>query len=391
MSSVCSLVLNSVSSDARVLKQAQSAANDGHSVTIVCIREKPDDCYRETINGGVKIIRCDYLPQTMQDKKLRRLPAPLRKLSGMLAMLLAICQVKPYILHCHDVYTLPLGAVAKTLLRCRLIYDAHEIYEHAAGNNDNHARKFRLVHRAFAGFCDGFVTINSSLAAWYGHHYPALPKAVVVMNATTQQEPIAYDGRLHRAAGLPPEVKILLVQGGLTPHRGLEKVAESSAHLPPEWAVVMMGNGCLRESLSQTAEKLRVNSNLPHAPLVLIPAAPLKELPQWTAGASIGLIPYENTGLNHWFCTPNKLWEYPGAGVPVLASPFPEMKKMITSYGFGWLLDDDWKAAELADQVTKISSNEIVERQNCCKRFVDSENWNKYALRLLALYRQLGA
>lgn len=79
--------------------------------------------------------------------------------------------------------------------------------------------------------------------------------------------------------------------------------------------------------------------------------ATMAELPLWTAGATVGLIPYMNRGLNHWYCTPNKLWEYPSAGVPVLASPFPEMMKLIQAHGFGWALAPNWDAAGLAAQV----------------------------------------
>ncbi|HYE68658.1 MAG TPA: hypothetical protein VEA58_08600, partial [Anaerovoracaceae bacterium] len=47
--------------------------------------------------------------------------------------------------------------------------------------------------------------------------------------------------------------------------------------------------------------------------VVFIPPAPQNDLALWTAGGTIGIIPYEKIGLNHWFCTPNKLWEYPNA------------------------------------------------------------------------------
>ncbi len=47
-----------------------------------------------------------------------------------------------------------------------------------------------------------------------------------------------------------------------------------------------------------------------------IPPAPQKELKSWTQGATLGIIPYEGKMLNHWIATPNKLWEYPSAGVP---------------------------------------------------------------------------
>jgi hypothetical protein len=48
-----------------------------------------------------------------------------------------------------------------------------------------------------------------------------------------------------------------------------------------------------------------------------------------TAGADVGVIPYRNVGLNNFFTSPNKLFEYCAAGVPVAASRFPELSKVV--------------------------------------------------------------
>src|SRR5690606_35834587 len=53
----------------------------------------------------------------------------------------------------------------------------------------------------------------------------------------------------------------------------------------------------------------------------IIDPVPQEELLLWTQGATVGAIPYPITCLNHWGCAPNKLWEYPGAGVPIIATP----------------------------------------------------------------------
>ena len=85
--------------------------------------------------------------------------------------------------------------------------------------------------------------------------------------------------------------------------------------------------------------------------VAMVPSAPHDELLTWTAGATLGTIPYENTGLNHLYCSPNKLWEYPAAGVPILASDMPEMKKKIETYGIGLTVDRALDPAEIATAV----------------------------------------
>jgi glycosyltransferase involved in cell wall biosynthesis len=106
----------------------------------------------------------------------------------------------------------------------------------------------------------------------------------------------------------------------------------------------------------------------------------------WTAGAKLGVIPYENAGLNHWFCTPNKLWEYPNAGVPIIASPFPEMRKVIEPNGIGWFLTDPLTAKSIATSINAISDGELAEAARNCRLFMQRDNWSTYSRRLKKAY-----
>ena len=76
---------------------------------------------------------------------------------------------------------------------------------------------------------------------------------------------------------------------------------------------------------------------MPGAPdrVVFLPGVPNSDLKYWTAGATLGVILYENTCLKHLFCTPNKLWEHPAAGVPILATDLKEIAKMVSDHGTG--------------------------------------------------------
>ena len=308
--------------------------------------------------------------------------------------------LEPDIVHCHDVGALPVGLRVKARRRCKLVFDAHEICDQLAQAPGSQNALNRYVVASHADRIDAFVTINESIAAYYRENFPALPRSVVVRNAALRCEPFRYDGRLHEAARLEPSDKILLYQGGFAQRRGLMALVEAAPLLPEGWAIVMMGWGRLEEELRRTA---RANmSKLHNAKLSrerrikllrnrirIIPPAPQAELPLWTAGATIGIIPYENAGLNHWFSTPNKLWEYPNAGVPILASPFPEMRKVIEGFGIGWLLPVTITGKNIADAVSEISDEEIAEAKANCARFLAEDNWTNYAARLVDLYRGL--
>ena len=64
---------------------------------------------------------------------------------------------------------------------------------------------------------------------------------------------------------------------------------------------------------------------------------PSDQVTLYAASADLGIAPIENVCLSYYYCSPNKLFEYLLAGLPVIASDFPEMRHIIDKYG------DDFK------------------------------------------------
>lgn len=473
MAKVCAVVFNTISRDARVLKEAESLQQAGHEVTLIGLTDRTCKVKAETLSNGVEVRRLDteavkksakiladaivgglifiligllfFIPIHHLFNLLFSLGlvvtgvvvlARLRRVRGLLKMALIseeeapeeekkkntlrrylpfvedlfdttrnkvsfitriAClyfmarRYNPDVLHCHDVHTLPIGILTKWTMRCLVVYDAHEIYEEVAQGNAVHAKTYRRIHQWGERRVDGFITINDSIAAWYAEHYPKLPSAVVVKNATQLAGPIDYDGRLHQAAHISTERKVLLYQGGFSTKRGLEYLVESARYLNPEWVLVMMGWGNLEPRLREIAHEVnqfRVSQGNPEV-VIFIPPAPQRELALWTAGGTIGIIPYEKVGLNHWFCTPNKLWEYPNAGLPVLVSPFPELSRPVLEYGYGWLLPEEQDSELLAELINSLGDEQIVKARTNCALFMAEDNWTIYARRLVGLYKEL--
>jgi glycosyltransferase involved in cell wall biosynthesis len=449
---ICCIVFNNVSSDSRVLKEAKSLGMHGFNVDILGIKTKENDKDHEFLFDNVEVSRLTNTKFNISKinqfflKKLKNiitiaffnialiisyylngsryffyfllffnvflivltysstflkiikmvLRLFLKNFSKQLwniKFLLKIRTLRPDIIHCHDISTLAIGVLSKICFRTKLVYDAHEIYEETPSvlNLPFLKFKYKLIHWIGQFFIDGFITINDSISLWYAAHYPILKSALIIRNATILEGEPNYDGRLHHVAGLADEKYILLYQGGFQSHRGLEQLVESAKELPDKWCLVMMGWGKLEKELIFLGEKInsyRKLNGLDDA-VIFIPPAPNAELNLWTSGATIGIIPYENVGLNHKFCTPNKMWEFPNARLPVIVSPLDELRKPVDEFKNGWVLPENHDQTYLGDFLNKLTCEELITAKKNTIEFIKSDNWAHYENKLISFYRNL--
>jgi len=143
------------------------------------------------------------------------------------------------------------------------------------------------------------------------------------------------------------EWPIIVYQGGLQQGRGLPKLVKS-AELVPNAYFIFIGGGRQTAELMQLTEQLKLTERVK-----FIPTVALAELPEYTASADIGVQPIENTCLNHFSTDSNKLFEYVLAGIPVVATDFPEIRKVVNKYKVGEVVKPDC-VKSLADVLNKL-------------------------------------
>jgi glycosyltransferase involved in cell wall biosynthesis len=112
------------------------------------------------------------------------------------------------------------------------------------------------------------------------------------------------------------------------------------------------------------------------------------EVVAYAAGATIGVIPYEPVGLNNTYTTPNKLFDYMAAGLPVAASRLPELTRFVELGEMGLTFTPGDPAA-LAEAINRMLADPVrYERmreraQEAALRYT----WEHESSKLLALYR----
>lgn len=385
-------VHNDVVKDARVLKEAATLVSAGHEVTVFGLHDEESGARRSANGIRMVISRRD---KAAVSARIKRIEKPTKEdrvrasfdVQGAILANAILRTMIPDVIHIHDHVALTGAKLLKEVTGVPIVWDAHEIYEDLAGIADARAVVNPQVISEFTPFVDHFVTINESIAEFYSDKYENLDDATILPNSRRHELVPDYDGRLHDAAGIPRTQKVLLFQGGFSNHRGIPAVLEAAALLPSGWTVVFMGWGALADQIADHDQEVDGDGV---RRIVVVPGAPNDELLRWTAGATVGIIPYEDKGLNHLYCTPNKLWEYPLAGVPIIGTDFPEMAKVITGHGVGWVIPQKFTAKDIVQVVDSLSDEGLSAAREQSAQFVQNDNWTIHEQRLVDLYRRIG-
>jgi len=231
-----------------------------------------------------------------------------------------------------DLYTLPALAAAARRHGAALVYDARELY---AALDSAHGRPvvsavWQAVEDRYAPRADAVLTVGDAIADRLAERV-GIDRPLVLYNAP-QAAPGAPDpAALRRALSLPDDGRmVVLYQGLFRQGRGLPSLAEATSRVEGV-RTVLIGEGALEASLAETGKALGDR-------LVVHPFVPPDRLAALTPGADLGACLIEPLTESLRLSLPNKLFEYLAAGVPVLASPLPEIRAVVDQ-GVGVLAD----------------------------------------------------
>ena len=301
-----------------------------------------------------------------------------------------VTQQSADIYHAHDLNVLPAAYQAARKNGAKLVYDSHEFYvERNRQHPLNPIGKFILgrIERFLMRRSNAVITVSDTIAQELAHRY-RVTVPTVILNTPPQTTEFLIDERksIRIALGINPNHYLLLYSGGITFNRGLEKVIESLIYLP-NCHFVLMGYG--REKYIEELKALAIKSGV-DSRLSLFGPVPSEEVTTYAASADLGIAAIENVCLSYYYCAPNKLFEYISAGLPVIASNFPEMKKIIKQYEIGSTFDPSQPQdiARVAQEVLSNSKRLQQMRKNTFAAAKDY-NWENESDKLLKLYQTL--
>jgi len=401
-------VYNDVRRDSRVLREARSLASRDYRVRVVG-RGAADLPAEETVDGFT-IARTEapgreggpgsdspWRPHRRGGiaDRARWVIAYARDFRAWRAAALALAAARRVpsggtrVWHGHDLTGLLPATAARKRWGGSIIYDSHELYLEAgsAARLPSVLRRgLGRIEGARARSADAVITVNDTIAQELAGRY-GLSMPSVVMNCPPATDHVPPERSPLRAALGVGSRPIVMHHGGITEGRGIRQAVRALAWLPPEVALVVLGNGELVPDLRSLAEQPENRDRL-----FLLPAVPVDALPAWIAGADVGLVTFEAVDLNNYYASPNKLFEYLVQGIPSVVSDFPELRGIVAGNDLGVTCDPgdpEAVAAAISHLLNEAPEERKRRRQRCREAAISKYSWERQESVLHAVYDQL--
>jgi glycosyltransferase involved in cell wall biosynthesis len=318
---IVNLVLNNFTNDNRVLRTSKSLAVFGFDVKIVALHDiglPENECIDD-----VEVHRI----------ALRTRKWPKNKLIQIIKLFEFILKfLKSYrkydLLHCNDLDGLLVGSICKlTNRKIKIIYDSHEFAINDIPNQSKSSIYLKyLLENYLIKFALDVITVSDSIAKEYQRIYK-ISKPHVVLNCPNYKD-VKRKNIFREVFPIRENQVIFLYQGGLGLGRGIEILMDTFLSFEQDRIVIIfMGSGSLEYKILEKAEQSKT--------IFFHPAVSPEILLNYTSSADYGVLFYEDNCLNHRYCSPNKIFEYLMAGLPVLTSNLFEMKRLVETDGIG--------------------------------------------------------
>jgi glycosyltransferase involved in cell wall biosynthesis len=201
----------------------------------------------------------------------------------------------------------------------------------------------------------------------------------VIRNISIYKPAENEEKRLHVS-----DKKILLYQGAVNVGRGVEWTIDAMPYIDNAIFYVA-GDGDLLQQLQNYVADKQLNDKV-----IFLGRIPFEELHAYTISADLGISLLENKGLNYYYSLPNRIFDFMHAQVPIIATDFPEIRKVVAGSETGVLIDNYAPKtlaaaiqAALTEWENKPEKSFIFEK--ACKLY----NWEAEEKKLLKIFETL--
>ena len=378
---VIHIVLNPFVQDSRVMRECKSLSENGYDVTVIAYSVK--DLKEEDHQNGYTIKRLRLISKSWTNNSIVQV---FKYLEFLFKALIAIKRIKPKICHGHDPNGLLVAYCAKVFWGCKLIYDSHELWSdsiHSIGKKKFLYKIGREFEKLLIKKTDAVITVNQSIADIMIQENK-IPSINILRNMPSKSKNNSTPDNFE--LGLPKCKFNLIYTGNVELGRGVAAVIEAFKSVHLDVGLIILGRGsAYRNKMIEKVNTLKLDHRIKFINAVLP-----QEVVNVCKLTDAGVAPIKNMCKSYYLSLPNKIFEYIQAGIPVLSSDFPEMKRIIDEYNIGLTFD--------IEDTTNISKviNELFDNNEIYKLFCENSqnasqylNWNVEQSKLIDLYQQL--
>lgn len=292
---------------------------------------------------------------------------------------LAFCQ-EADVFHAHDLHGLCCLFWPALIKKKILVYDSHELWSDVSlfGMYRVFKWPFAWLEVCLMFKVKAIIAVNESIAKILKdkfkkptltlYNYPVIDKHI-------KSSLIRRNNRK----------KTIIYAGYFTLGRGLEKIIEAAKLLDESYEFLLIGYGGLQKQLNKKIVEYGLVDKV-----FILEALPIKQLNVFIKKADLGICLIENYSKSYYYSSPNKLFQYIAAEVPILASNFPEYKKIVGKNAIGGLVDpsSSYKIAQKIKFMTK-EENQKIYKKNLKGLAVRKFNWDLESEGLKSFYKEI--
>lgn len=325
---ICDVVLNSIWFDPRVRKQIIEYNKPENKLFCVGLKCKRYD--QEKISK----IPCETQYAEIPEKYVGRMRSVFSKLKRKKIIedqiFQKIIDINPDIIHANDLDALIPAYRAAKKLKCKLIYDSHEVY---AENNWIASKKLyslylKATERYIVKRVDKMICVSNAAAEYFSKIYK-IEKPLVVTNCCLQSEMVESKEKNNGFE--------IINHGQFYEGRGYDIMLEAAPLLKeePEIKLAIRGFGKMEDGLRKRAKELDAEN------FIFYPPVTVDKLIENASRSMVGVAITEPICLNFELSVSNKIFEYAAAGLPVIMSDIPEHRYLNEKYRFGIILENN--------------------------------------------------
>lgn len=345
---------------------------------------KEDNCEVKVISFDWFISNQPYYDEIYTVFKLEKKLSLLFYLKFSWILLRELLKTKADIYFAEDFYTLPFVTIIAKFKKAKVYYNSRELYAFIGGlrNRPIIQSIVKTIEKYFIKKVD-LVLTTGEMDSHFLENYYQIKNTVVIRNIPLlryAESKIDYRTKYN----LPPDSFILLYQGVLLEGRGIPLILKAMKDLP-NTVLIILGDGEQKSNFIKLANNYNLSNRVIFAGTIS-----QDELLNYTAGADLGLSLIENISVSYYHALPNKLFEYIMAGLPVLSSDLPQMKRIVEMYQVGEAINinDEKNIIKVIAKLERDRNLLEKYKENCFKAAKElnwQEEYNKVHKKLLDL------